>query len=109
MTTEPRPPRVIVSARGRNDGGMDSDVVQLRTGSRLVTDISQQVIQFCRDRGDGLCHVSELDTGYVQRPEDVVQIGDRVQVKVIAIDDQDRVKLSRKAALREQSPQPAGN
>jgi secondary thiamine-phosphate synthase enzyme len=36
---------------------MDSDVVQLRTGSRLVTDISQQVVQFCRDRGDGLCHV----------------------------------------------------
>jgi secondary thiamine-phosphate synthase enzyme len=48
---------VIVSARGRNDGGMDSDVVQLRTGSRLVTDISQHVLQFCRDRGDGLCHV----------------------------------------------------
>jgi secondary thiamine-phosphate synthase enzyme len=36
---------------------MDSDVVQLRTGSRRVTDISQQVVQFCRDRGDGLCHV----------------------------------------------------
>jgi secondary thiamine-phosphate synthase enzyme len=36
---------------------MDSDVVGLRTGSRLVTDISQQVVQFCRDRGDGLCHV----------------------------------------------------
>ncbi|MFM8271000.1 MAG: S1 RNA-binding domain-containing protein, partial [Gemmata sp.] len=48
---------------------------------------------------DGLCHVSELDSGYVQRPEDVVQIGDKVQVKVIAIDDQGRVKLSRKALL----------
>lgn len=36
---------------------MDSDVVQLRSGTRLVTDISQQVGQFCRDRGDGLCHV----------------------------------------------------
>ncbi len=48
---------------------------------------------------DGLCHVSELDAGFVQRPEDVVQIGDKVQVKVIAIDDQGRVKLSRKALL----------
>lgn len=48
---------------------------------------------------DGLCHVSELDSGFVQRPEDVVQIGDKVQVKVIAIDDQGRVKLSRKALL----------
>jgi polyribonucleotide nucleotidyltransferase len=48
---------------------------------------------------EGLCHVSELDSGYVQRPDDVVQVGDRVQVKVIAIDDQGRVKLSRKALL----------
>ncbi len=48
---------------------------------------------------EGLCHVSELDTSFVQRPEDVVQIGDRIQVKVIAIDDQGRVKLSRKALL----------
>jgi secondary thiamine-phosphate synthase enzyme len=36
---------------------MDSDVVQLRTGARLVTDISEQVLKFCRDRGDGLCHL----------------------------------------------------
>lgn len=50
---------------------------------------------------DGLCHVSELDSGFVQRPEDVVQIGDKVQVKVIGIDDQGRVKLSRSAAAPE--------
>jgi polyribonucleotide nucleotidyltransferase len=48
---------------------------------------------------DGLCHVSELDSGYVNRPEDVVQVGDKVQVQVIAIDAQGRVKLSRKALL----------
>lgn len=48
---------------------------------------------------DGLCHISELDTGFVGRVDDVVQIGDKVQVKVIAIDDQGRVKLSRKALL----------
>jgi polyribonucleotide nucleotidyltransferase len=49
---------------------------------------------------DGLCHISELDTGYVGRVDDVVKVGDRVQVKVIAIDDQDRVKLSRKALMQ---------
>ena len=48
---------------------------------------------------DGLCHISELDTGYVGRVDDVVQIGDKVTVKVIAIDDQGRVKLSRKALM----------
>jgi polyribonucleotide nucleotidyltransferase len=54
---------------------------------------------------DGLCHISELDAGYVGHPSDVVQIGDKVQVKVIAIDDQGRVKLSRKALL---APRPEG-
>ncbi|MDB5312436.1 MAG: pnp [Gemmataceae bacterium] len=47
----------------------------------------------------GLCHISELDSGYVGLVEDVVKVGDKVTVKVIAIDDQDRVKLSRKALL----------
>ncbi len=51
---------------------------------------------------DGLCHISELDDKYVEKVENVVKIGDHLQVKVIAIDDQDRVKLSRKAVLREQ-------
>ena len=36
---------------------MDTDVEQLRTGARLVTDITQMINQFCRERGDGLCHV----------------------------------------------------
>jgi polyribonucleotide nucleotidyltransferase len=56
---------------------------------------------------DGLCHISELDDKYVDRVENVCKVGDRLQVKVIAIDDQDRVKLSRKALLREQNPRPS--
>jgi polyribonucleotide nucleotidyltransferase len=51
---------------------------------------------------DGLCHISELDDKFVDKVENVVKVGDHLQVKVIAIDDQDRVKLSRKALLREQ-------
>jgi polyribonucleotide nucleotidyltransferase len=50
---------------------------------------------------DGLCHISELDDKYVERVDAVCKVGDRIQVKVIAIDDQDRVKLSRKVLLRE--------
>ncbi len=52
---------------------------------------------------DGLCHISELADGYVNSVSDVCKVGDEMQVKVIAIDDQDRVKLSRKAVLREQA------
>ena len=48
---------------------------------------------------DGLCHISELDNGFVGRVDEIVNVGDRVSVKVIGIDDQDRIKLSRKALL----------
>jgi polyribonucleotide nucleotidyltransferase len=51
---------------------------------------------------DGLCHISELDDAYVRSVGDVVKVGDEVRVKVIAIDDQGRVKLSRKAAMKEE-------
>jgi polyribonucleotide nucleotidyltransferase len=50
---------------------------------------------------DGLCHISELSEEYVKNVHDVCKVGDFLEVKVIAIDDQDRIKLSRKAALRE--------
>ena len=50
---------------------------------------------------DGLVHISELSEGYVSSVTDVCRVGDPILVKAIAIDDQDRVKLSRKAALAE--------
>jgi len=50
---------------------------------------------------DGLCHISELADGYVSSVLDVCKVGDEMKVKVISVDDQDRVKLSRKAVLRE--------
>jgi polyribonucleotide nucleotidyltransferase len=60
---------------------------------------------------DGLVHVSELSNNYVDRVTDVVNVGDEVQVKVILIDDQGRIKLSRKAAMQElglEEPAPVG-
>ncbi|MFQ6049229.1 MAG: S1 RNA-binding domain-containing protein, partial [Phycisphaerae bacterium] len=51
---------------------------------------------------DGLCHISELSDQYVRNVTDVVKIGQTVRVKVIAIDEQGRVKLSRRQAMREQ-------
>ncbi len=48
---------------------------------------------------DGMCHISELDHGYVANVSDVVSIGDVVKVKVINVDPTGRIKLSRKALL----------
>jgi polyribonucleotide nucleotidyltransferase len=50
---------------------------------------------------EGLCHISELSEGYVKNVEDVCKMGDLISVKLILIDDQGRLKLSRKAALAE--------
>jgi len=50
---------------------------------------------------EGLCHISELSNGYVKNVEDVCKLGDIIPVKLIAIDEQGRLKLSRKAALTE--------
>ncbi|UMZ32134.1 polyribonucleotide nucleotidyltransferase [Priestia megaterium] len=51
---------------------------------------------------DGLVHISELAEERIGKVEDVVSIGDEILVKVMEIDKQGRVNLSRKAILKEQ-------
>ena len=48
---------------------------------------------------EGLVHISQLDTKRVEKVEDVVTEGDEIMVKIIEIDRQGRVNLSRKEAL----------
>ena len=58
---------------------------------------------------DGLCHISELSDEYVSSVADVCNIGDSIQVKVIAVDEQDRVKLSHRIAVKELAEASAGD
>lgn len=48
---------------------------------------------------EGLVHVSKLDTKRVEKVEDIVAVGDAILVKVLEIDSQGRINLSRKDAL----------
>ena len=57
---------------------------------------------------DGLVHISELADFRVNRTEDVAKMGEMIWVKCIGIDDKGRVKLSRKAALKERAAAEAG-
>ncbi len=50
---------------------------------------------------EGLIHISELADYHVDKVEDIVSVGDEVPVKVIKIDNQDRINLSRVKALKE--------
>ncbi|PHF02535.1 polyribonucleotide nucleotidyltransferase [Bacillus wiedmannii] len=58
---------------------------------------------------DGLVHISELALERVGKVEDVVKIGDVITVKVIEIDKQGRVNLSRKVLLKEEQEKEAAN
>ena len=51
---------------------------------------------------EGLVHISKLDFERVNKVEDVVSVGDEILVKVTEIDNQGRINLSRKDALKEQ-------
>jgi polyribonucleotide nucleotidyltransferase len=88
--------------------------VEALTASVQVGRVYDGVVTSVKDFGafveilpgrDGLCHISELADGYVSAVSDVCKVGDHMKVKVIAVDEQDRVKLSRKAAMREQAQQ----
>ena len=50
---------------------------------------------------DGLIHISQLAEGRVRSVRDVLKEGDEVMVKVIEIDKQGKIKLSRKEALNQ--------
>ncbi len=48
---------------------------------------------------EGMVHISELAEGYVNRVEDVVKVGDEIEVVVIHVDDRGKIKLSHRQAL----------
>ncbi|UCE05986.1 MAG: polyribonucleotide nucleotidyltransferase [bacterium] len=48
---------------------------------------------------EGLLHISQIEHRRIDRVEDVLKIGDEVQVKILKIDEQGKIDLSRKALL----------
>ena len=48
---------------------------------------------------EGLCHISQLAKRRVEKVEDVVQVGDQLEVKVVEIDEKGRINVSHKAVL----------
>jgi polyribonucleotide nucleotidyltransferase len=103
---------VYISSFGGEGAEQAKAQVELLTEEVQLNKIYQGKVISVKDFGafieimpgqDGLCHISELADSFVQNVTDEVNVGDDVTVKVIAIDDQGRVKLSRKQARAEQS------
>lgn len=55
---------------------------------------------------EALVHVSQLDVKRVNKPSDVVKVGDEFDVKIVDKDDQGRWKLSRKVLMGQGQPKP---
>jgi polyribonucleotide nucleotidyltransferase len=101
---------VFISCTDAEKAAQAYDLVQRMTEDIQVGHVYEGKVISIKDFGafieiqegqDGLCHISELDDAYVRSVSDVVKIGDQVRVKVISVDEQGRVKLSRKAAMKE--------
>src|SRR5690606_24033749 len=102
---------VMVSCVGLENAMLAREMIEQVTEGVKVGKIYTGRVASIKDFGafievapgqDGLCHISELSDSYVKSVSDVVKIGDEVRVKVILIDDQGRVKLSRKQAMIEE-------
>jgi len=86
------------------------EIIQSMTREILVGDLYQGTIVSIKEFGcfvevlpgkDGLCHISELADVRINKVEDVVKTGDLIWVKCIGLDDKGRIKLSRKAAMKD--------
>jgi polyribonucleotide nucleotidyltransferase len=58
---------------------------------------------------DGLLHISQIGPGRVQKVSDVLKEGDEVMVKVLEVDKQGKIRLSRKEAMQASQAEQGGN
>ena len=76
---------------------MSHDLVRVYLGTcRRILDFGAIVELF--PGADGLCHISELTEGRVEKVTDVIKEGDEVLVKVLGV-ERGKIRLSRKAAI----------
>jgi polyribonucleotide nucleotidyltransferase len=101
-----------VSIFSNNKDSLDAALreVQALTAEAEVGKIYRATVTGIKDFGcfaeflpgqEGLVHISELADFRVNRTEDVVKMGEEIWVKVLSVEDNGKVRLSRKAAMAE--------
>jgi len=100
--------KVTIYARNLNDGEAAVKMIEDMTQEPEVDKVYEGKVVKIMDFGafveimpgtDGLVHISQLANERVQRVSDVVKEGDTIKVKVLGIDKQGKIRLSRKAVL----------
>ncbi len=101
---------VKIAARDSESGERAAEVIRAITAEPEIDRIYKGVVKRVTSFGafveilpgrDGLVHISELAPYRVGKVEDIVREGDEVVVKCIGIDDEGKIRLSRKAVLAE--------
>ena len=102
---------VSVAGLDRKNVQMCKDTIQAMCETAKIGQRYKGIVKSTKDFGafieilpgtEGMCHISELAEGYVDRVEDVVKPGDEIEVVVINIDDRGKIKLSHRQVLQEQ-------
>ena len=101
---------VLVAGNDKESAAEAMKQVEACTATVQIGKIYDGIVSSIKDFGafveilpgrDGLCHISELSSGYISSIDKVVRVGDPMKVLVIDVDEHDRVKLSRRQALEE--------
>ncbi|MFQ5957471.1 MAG: S1 RNA-binding domain-containing protein [Candidatus Brocadiales bacterium] len=107
---------MVISSPSADAAETAKDIIEKMTEEVQVGKIYTGKVSAIKDYGafvevlpgqDGLLHISEMSDGYIEKVEDVVKVGQEIEVKVIGIDDQKRIRLSRKAVLKERETSPS--
>ncbi|MDH3745328.1 MAG: polyribonucleotide nucleotidyltransferase [Acidobacteriota bacterium] len=101
---------VIIAAPDGIAAGKAREMIERLTESPEIGKVYSGIVRRVEGYGcfveilpgtDGLVHISELAPYRVRETSDIVSEGDEIQVKVINIDEQNKVRLSRKAVIME--------
>ncbi|MEM7310198.1 MAG: polyribonucleotide nucleotidyltransferase [Planctomycetota bacterium] len=104
--------QVSVAGLDREQVQMCIDTIQAMCETAKIGQRYKGTVKSTKDFGafieilpgtEGMCHISELAEGFVDRVEDVVKPGDEIEVVVINVDDRGKIKLSHRQALAEQN------
>ncbi|MDD5363333.1 MAG: polyribonucleotide nucleotidyltransferase [Ignavibacteria bacterium] len=100
--------KVTVAAINRESADIAIQMIQALTATPEIGKIYDGVVKGIKDFGafveimpgkEGLLHISEIDVGRVNKVTDVLKMGDKIQVKLLGIDDSGKLKLSRRVLL----------
>jgi polyribonucleotide nucleotidyltransferase len=96
---------IFISASGEENGtrakDMIKDILEVPEVGKIYNGKVKKIMPFgafveIMPGKEGLLHISEIETYRIKKVEDVLKVGDDVEVKVIKIDPQGKIDLSRK-------------